>query len=205
MLGWRTVEEHDDKQNEQVALAVAGSRDALEAALSVSGPRIARRLTIDSRWHRLLSVEDVMQVTYMEAFLRIRSLKDATVAGFESWLTMIAKNNLIDAVRALQRAKRPDSGQRITSGQGGESSRTLLQQLEGERSGALTQLGEVEAVKALMEAIDQLPMSYQGVIRALDLEEQGVGDYAAKLNKSVGAIHMLRSRAHDRLKDLLLR
>ncbi len=192
-------------EDEQVMLAVGGSAEALEALLGVSGPRVARRVSIDPRWSRALSVEDVMQVTYMEAFLRIRSLGNTSRAGFEAWLTRIAKNNLVDAVRSLQAAKRPDSGQRMTSGFEGESSRTLLQALQGNLDGALTQLGRTEAVEVLMEAIGQLPQSYQGVVHALDLEERTVEDYASELGKSAGAVHMLRSRAHDRLRDLLLR
>ena len=189
----------------QVLLAVQGSREALEEVLGVSGPRVARGLSIDPRWSRALSVEDVMQVTYMEAFLRIRSLESHSRGAFEAWLTRIAKNNLVDAVRALQSAKRPDSGQRLTSGGDGQSSRTLLQELQGDLAGVLTQLGTTEAVERLMTAIGQLPKSYQRVVHALDLEERTVEDLASELGKSAGAVHMLRSRAHDRLKDLLLR
>ncbi len=199
------MDEQNGNEDPKVALAVGGSREALEEVLSESGPRVARRLSIDPRWSRTLSVDDVMQVTYMEAFLRIRSLQHPSRAGLEAWLTRIAKNNVVDAVRSLQSAKRPDSGNRLTSGFNGESSQTLLQQLQGDLTGALTQLGQVEAVEKLMEAIGQLPSSYEAVVKALDLEEQSVDQYATELGKSAGAVHMLRSRAHDRLRDLLLR
>jgi RNA polymerase sigma factor (sigma-70 family) len=187
-----------------VMAAVGGSAEALQEVLGTSGPRVARRVRIDPRWSRALSVEDVMQVTYMEAFLRIRSLGSTTRGGFEAWLTRIAKNNLVDAVRSLQAAKRPDSAERMTSGFAGESSRTLLQAIQGSSDGALTQLGRTESVEALMDAIGKLPQSYREVVRALDLDERAAGDYATELGKSVGAVHMLRSRAHDRLRELLL-
>lgn len=189
--------------DEVVARAVAGDASALEELLGRRGGAVAARLSIDPRWRRAVSTEDVMQVTYLEAFLRIRTLADATAHGFDGWLTRIARNNLTDAIRALQRAKRPESRGRLTSGPEGETSRTLLARLGQEGPSAATSLGEREAIALMMDAIERLPATYAGAVRALDLEERSVAAYAEEIGRSAGAVHMLRARAHARLRDLL--
>lgn len=192
---------HDD---EILRRALEGDAEALGQLLHRHGPDIARKLRIAPKWTRALTVEDVMQVSYVEAFLRIRTLREPTEPAFRAWLTRIAENNLLDAVRSLSRAKRPDSGDRLTQGASGESSRTLLARVaQPDGPGSATQLGVQESLERLMEAIEKLPETYRAVVRAMDLEERSVSDVSEELGRSPGAIHMLRSRAHDRLRDLL--
>ena len=201
----RVAEQDETKSpDECVARAAAGDGASLEQLLRLRGGAIAARLSIDARWQRAITPEDVMQVTYLEAFLRIQSLQDTTVQGFDAWLTRIAKNNLTDAIRSLQRDKRPEVGKRLTSGPSGESSRTLLARLGESKPSAATALGEREAIALMIEAVDKLPDTYASVVRALDLEERTVADYAEEVGRSTGAVHMLRARAHERLRDLLL-
>ena len=71
------------------------------------GAAVARSLAadIDKQWRSVLDIEDVMQVTYMEAILQIRQFSRGGVDGFRAWLTRLAENNLIDAVRGLEAAK----------------------------------------------------------------------------------------------------
>ena len=93
---------------EQLDQAVQGDADALMALLRQFGPAIRRRLDINQAWRSKLDAADVMQVTYLEAFLRIGQLKTRDSEVFAAWLTRIAENNLRDAVRQFQRLKRPD-------------------------------------------------------------------------------------------------
>ena len=53
------------------------------------------------------------------------------------------------------------------------------------------------------QILERLPASYRRVVDEVDLAERPVSEVAAELNKSPGAIHMLRSRAHERLRELL--
>jgi RNA polymerase sigma-70 factor (ECF subfamily) len=185
-----------------VAKASGGDAEALEALLRQASTSLRTALTIDPRCRRSFDVEDVLQVTFLEAFLRIRSLEQPTVAAFHSWLRRIAENNLADAVRALGRQKR-DAAARITHGSAGESSRTLLLAVAGEQSTASSRAQSAEQIGRLRTAIGALPVSYRLVVEQVDLAERAVPEVAAAMGRSEGAVHMLRARAHDRLRELL--
>ncbi len=192
-----------DQAEERVALAAAGDPDQIEALLRAATPRLRALLTIDPRFRRSIDVDDVLQVTFLEAFLRIRSLEQRTEAGFWSWLRRIAEHNLADAVRQLDRQKRSDARHRITHGAAGESARTLLLAVA---DGSVTAGGRAslaEEIERLHRAIAALPASYRAVIEHVDLAEQSVAEVARSLGRSEGAVHMLRARARDRLHELM--
>lgn len=186
-----------------VLAAVAGDSDALEVLLREAGPHLARRIRIAPKWSRSLSVEDVVQVTFLEAYLRVGALRNQTRGGFVAWLETIANSSVAEAIRFLERDKRPDSGRRLTVGAEGQSSRTLLANLALDEAGAATRAGEREQVRLLAAAVEELPESYRRVIRALDLDERDLDDVAEELGRSKGALHMLRARAHDRLREIM--
>jgi len=187
----------------RVSRAAGGDRAALEELLRECAPRVRARVAVHDRWRRSLDPEDVMQVTFLEAFLRAGSLRARDLAGFEAWLGRIAANNLRDALRGLQREKRPEAHQRVTHGPGGESARTLLGRLASEDSSVGARVAGREAVGLLHDALGRLPDSYRRVVEAVDLEERPVAEFAAEDGRSPGAVHMLRSRAHERLRELL--
>jgi DNA-directed RNA polymerase specialized sigma24 family protein len=60
-----------------------------------------------------------------------------------------------------------------------------------------------EASGILLEALDRLPPDYREVVRKYDLEGVAIGEIAAAMNRSAGALHMLRGRAHQRLREIL--
>ena len=113
-----------ESEEPRIERAIDGDGEALEELLRECGPRVAAGLSIDPRWRPSLETEEVMQVTYLEAYLRIFTLQARTMAGFRGWLARIAENNLRDAVRALQRDKRPDAYGRAVRA-GGTSAETL--------------------------------------------------------------------------------
>src|SRR5262245_36824902 len=81
--------------------AVAGDTHALSMLLRQHGPTVQNRLRIAAQWRTVLEPEDVMQVTYLEAFLQIRRFDLSRGTTFEGWLEHVAQNNLRDAVRGL--------------------------------------------------------------------------------------------------------
>lgn len=189
--------------DEHVVLASRGDAEALGALLERYAGRIKLRLTIDSVWQSFLDVEDVMQVTYLESFLRMRELRARNLEQFEAWLARVAENNLRDALRELRRAKRPDPHRRVTRGPDDESHSRLLETIAATSHTASKSAAGRESRALVLAAVRQLPESYRKVVEFFDLEEQSPAEVAQALGRSTGAVFMLRARAHDRLRDLL--
>ena len=55
----------------------------------------------------------------------------------------------------------------------------------------------------LEQALRKLPQTYRHVVRMYDLEGQSIEQVAETLDRSQGAVYMLRARAHDRLRHVL--
>ena len=187
--------------------AQAGDRGALVSLLeSLAGPirgRIEGR--IPSAMRASIEADDVMQVTYLEAVCRLGQFKTGGVDGFRAWLSRIAENNLIDAVRALEAAKRPSPRQKVTRAGGrDESAIALIEQLSATGQGTPSRVAaRGEAVRFMERALGALPADYEKVVRMYDLEGRPISEVAAELGRSEGAVYMLRARAHDRLQEAM--
>jgi RNA polymerase sigma-70 factor (subfamily 1) len=184
--------------------AATGDARALAELLHRIGPAVRRHLLISPVWQGMLDAADVMQVTYLEAFLRVAQLRAHTTQGFVAWLTRLAQNNLRDAVRELERQKRPDPRRRRRRGRADDSASTLLNQLCGTTARTPSRsAARHESQRALETALSQLPPAYAQVVRLHDLEGQPVVEVAQALGRSAGAVYMLRARALERLRKLL--
>ena len=186
-----------------VERAAEGDLEALEALLRAHASPIASALLADGTLRRELDEDDLVQISSIEAILRISSLQTRTVPGFRAWFRTLAQNNLRDVARSMQAVKRNPGGRRITHGADGSSARTLFHAIVGEGPSPSAIAGADEQVAQMMAAMEQLPGSYAQVIRLVDLEEGDVETVAASMGRSMGAIHMLRMRAHARLRELL--
>src|SRR5437868_1238158 len=98
-----------DADDELLSRAVRGDLPALNNLLRTHGPRVRAGLNgkLERQWQSVLDLDDVMQVTYLEAFLRIDHFRSGQSAAFLTWLRQIAENNLRDAIKELKREKRP--------------------------------------------------------------------------------------------------
>ena len=183
--------------------AVAGDGIALTELLRRYGPDVRQRLHVSQVWRAALDPADVMQVTYLEAFLRIQQLRARTPQGFLAWLTQLATNNLRDAIKGLERQKRPDPRRRAVSPASDDSYTALLDAVGSPTRTASQIMMRGEAQRLLQAALARLPESYRRVIQLYDLEGQPVGDVATALGRTPGAVYMLRARAHECLRELL--
>lgn len=183
--------------------AVAGDRDALGELLEQHGPAVESRLHIGLRWRGLLDAGDVMQVTYIEAFLRVGSFDPARANLFSAWLRRIAENNLRDALSELEAQKRPPPERRVEMLVGGDSYIGLFDLLSA-GGGTPSVIARGNETRALIDAaLDLLPDDYATAVRLYDLEGRPIDEVATALRRSNGAVHMLRQRGHDRLRELL--
>lgn len=206
-------EESSASHEERIARAASGDPDALSELLAEFGPVVESGLAIHRRWRGLLDASDVMQVTYLEAFLAMRSPIESPVRPpdqrqprhFLAWLRRLAENNLSDAVRALSRRKRsaPRPPLSVASISSDDSREVLLETLIATTSTPSRSVRRDEAFSRLDRAIARLPTDYATVIRAHDLQGASIEGVAQQMGRSLGAVHMLRARALHRLADLL--
>ncbi len=185
--------------------AVQGDSRALSALLEHFGPRVAGHLNgqIASEWRASIQVEDVMQVTFLEAFLQIEHLKARDSNTFLSWLRRIAENNLMDATRGLQAEKRPQPSKRASGLDGSGGFSDLLDLLAGAGTTPSRRLARKEAVQIINAALERLPLDYRRVLQLYDLQGRSGPEVAKEIGRSRGAVHMLRARALDRLREEL--
>ncbi len=187
-----------------VGRAVSGDTDSLSALLSFYGPRVEQRLEIGRHWRAMLEPGDVMQVTYLEAFMQIGTFRPEQAASFEAWLHRIAENNLRDAIRGLERQKQLPPTKRINVASNSDDSYAgLYQELAATTTTASRVAVRKDTQRLLQAAIDRLPPDYAMTVRLYDLESKSIAEVGAALKRSSGAVHMLRARAHERLGELL--
>ncbi|MEL6329286.1 MAG: sigma-70 family RNA polymerase sigma factor [Planctomycetota bacterium] len=188
------------------AKAAQGDQDSLERLLRYFGPAVRDRLKskIGTQWRSSLDEDDVMQVTYLEAFLLISQFRSRGPGSFQAWLAQIAENNLRDALRGLQAAKRPNPKNRVQPKPGSSDSFVALVELLGTTEATPSRAAAAhEAVRFLENALSTLPPDYERVVRLYDLEGLAASEVGEQLGRSAGAIYMLRARAHERLRKSL--
>lgn len=184
--------------------ATSGDRDALTSLLESHGSRVRALLINDigPAFQSLLDVDDVLQVTFLEAFLRIRQFENRGADAFGGWLTTIARNNLRDAIRELQRQKRNPPGQKIEPRKP-SSSISLLDQIGWTSTTPSRSASDRELETQVEQALTRLPEDYERVLRLYEIDGREVDEVANLMGRSAGAVFMLRARALDRLRDVL--
>lgn len=185
--------------------AVAGDEDALSVLLEQSGTRLRDRMASRThpRYRSMISPEDVLQVTFTEAFLRIKSFRPNGPGSFYAWLSLIADHNLIDAIRGLERKKSPSPRMRIDPATGDESYDNLLAGLDGLLSTPSQRAARGELKGIIDHALAQLPRGYQEVLRLCDMQDKSARAVGEIMGKSEAAVHMMAGRARKRLAEVL--
>lgn len=188
-----------------LSLAIAGNEQALTSLLRTHGTAVRKALQgrLESRWRTVIDIDDVMQVTYLEVFLRIKQFTPAGANSFAAWLRTLAANNLRDAIRMLSRAKRPSPANRVDAPPGGDSCVALYMLLNATTSTPSRVVARGEAQQQLEQAIATLPAVYQKVVRLYDLEGFSAAEVAEAIGRTQAAVYMLRGRAHERLREIL--
>lgn len=192
-----------DSEDELVKRAVGGDMSALTSLLEQNCGTIRAALNIDQKWASVLDPDDVLQVTFLEAFLQIGKFKAEDPGAFLGWLSRIAQNNLRDAIRELSAVKRSPPGHRVGVGGRQDSASILLASLGMTTTTPSRVAASAEVLAAINNAISLMPPDYGTVVRLYDLEGKPIGDVAAAMGRSTGAVHMLRTRAHEHLRELL--
>lgn len=188
-----------------VQRAAHGYRAALTELLERHGPAVRVRFQsqIPKRWQSVLSLDDLMQETYTDAFLDFGEFAPQDDNSFEHWLEAIAKHNLSDALRMLEAEKRGGDRKRIEMSKTDESFVALYDLLSHSGTTPSRAAAKGEVRTALKQAVEQLPTDYRRVVQLYDLEGAMIGEVSKALDRRPGAVFMLRARAHRALSKLL--
>lgn len=197
--------DHTPDLDGKLTLARGGDEAALMDLLEHFGPQVRERIShkLTGALRTSLDEDDVMQVTYLEACLRLENFTTGGAKEFGSWLSRLAENNLIDAIRAMESAKRPNPNRRVSNTPRHDSMSALVELLGVTHTTPSLNVAKGEASAFLDRAISQLPPDYEMVVRMYDLNGRSIQEVSEELKRSEGAIFMLRARAHDRLKEIL--
>jgi RNA polymerase sigma-70 factor (ECF subfamily) len=192
-------------QDRLLERAQDGDLECLVQLLETVGPCV--RAIIEpkiGRKHRsVLSIDDVMQVTYMECISRIHTFTGGGTRGFQAWLVRIAENNLIDAVRGLEAAKRPNPSRRIDHHDRDDSMIAMVEAIGVTVSTPSLAAARGEVVRTIHDALERLPADYARVIMMYDLQGRTIDEVVHEMGRTKGAVYMLRARAHEHLREVL--
>jgi RNA polymerase sigma-70 factor (ECF subfamily) len=194
-----------ESQQRRLDRAVDGDGEALAQLLAEHAPAVRRNVEsgIPQKWQAVLSIDDVMQETYIDAFLDIGHFDPRGEGAFVAWLTTLAKRNLLDALRMLEAEKRGRNHRRVQPVTREGSLIALSDRLAAPGSTPSHRVARSEAHTSLQRAIERLPETYRTVVEMYDLGGQSAEEIAGVLELSVGAVYMRRARAHRQLCSLM--
>lgn len=195
----------DEAHENQIRAAVTGDDGALtslleEAALALR-PGLDKQ--IGDRYRSSVDVDDILQITCIEVFMRIRSFDPARAGAFFSWMRHVAENNLRDAIRELERDKRPSPGKRTELPPGSGSYFALLEGLAITTSTPSRIAVRDELRQGVDAALRALPPDYACVLRLYELDSLTGEEIAERMGRRPGAVRMLLARARERLREIL--
>jgi RNA polymerase sigma-70 factor (ECF subfamily) len=198
-----SVDESTSDDEQLAAKAVAGDEVALSKLLFRHHEQlvadISGRLPADLQGS--VSAEDVVQEAYVVAFQRIASFNPQDHARFYAWLATIARNRLMDAVKAQRAAKR--GGGRMAVANLSTDDEEMVHMLEvlaaHSRTPSRSAAGH-EAAEAVARALEDLPKDYGEVLRLRYVDALPVAEIAERMQRTDGAVHMLCHRGLQALR-----
>lgn len=182
--------------------AKAGDEEALQELLERIGPSIRVTLDINPKWRPVLDAWDVMQITYLDAYMDIHRV-NGNAAQFRKWLRTAAEHNRDQAIAALDAAKRTQPDHRVSPPAGEDTILWLWAQVSNPSTTPSRNLARKELEIALKQEIDQLPDDYRKVLLGHYFEDLPIPEIAATMERSEGAVYLLRIRALMKLRDRL--
>ena len=190
-----------------ITAAVAGDANALRRLLQACAPRLREHFAgrIGRPFQAALSVEDVLQVTYMEACLQISRFRPTGNDAFFAWIRQIGENNLRDTIRELDADKRPDRRRQVLQASVEDSCANFLLSLSASGTSPTHGARRMEAKDLLEAALANIPPDYAKAVRLYDLEGRAIDEVVGAFDppRTRGAVHMLRARALEALRVLL--
>src|SRR6185369_13529134 len=134
------------------------------------------------------ATEDLTSEVFRKALAHLPRFK-WTGAPFAAWLLRIAANLIADRAKRVAREEHSDS-----------------EELADRGSLAQAQQSDLEAAERrahVIRLVDELPEDQRRVVRMRFAEEKSIGEIAARLNRTEGAVKQLQFRAFQTLRAKL--
>ena len=134
------------------------------------------------------ATEDLTSEVFRKALAHLPRFK-WTGAPFAAWLLRIAANLIADRAKRVAREEHSDS-----------------EELADRGSLAQAQQSDLEAAERrahVIRLVDELPEDQRRVVRMRFAEEKSIGEIAAQLNRTEGAVKQLQFRAFQTLRAKL--
>lgn len=183
------------------------SRVNLAELFRLHTPEVRQHIVhkIAAEWQRQLTPDDVLQTTYIDALRDFGQFAPRGNGSFAQWLKRIADRNIVDAIRGLQaEARRVPKARLVRFGHQLDASVSFLQTLAADGpSSPSRSITKSDAVRLLSAAFDQLPPEHRIVVERYDLQGCSIAAIAEEIGRTEGATYMIRTRAHQRLRELL--
>ncbi len=195
----------DHREAELLERAIGGDQVALERLMMAHHSHLSadlgQRLPVGMR--ALISVDDVLQETYLCAFRDIPSFQPRGPGAFYRWLARIAENRLLDAIKAERAVKRGGGRAKAEAPTGREPDSVAgwLEMLAVyERTPSQSAAGH-QVVAMIQSALGDLKEEYREVLRLRYVEGLPVSEAAARMKRTEGAVCLLCHRALRRLRQ----
>jgi RNA polymerase sigma-70 factor (ECF subfamily) len=147
------------------------------------------------------AVEDILQLTFFQAFRDIARFEPRAGAGFGDWLARLADNRLLDAIKQHDRLKRGGDRQQVRAAARDESSvLSLLDWIAANDTSPHSAVARGEALAALQVALASLPRDQHEAIRLRLLEGASLEEAARAMGRTRDAVRGLVQRGKQQLQ-----
>ena len=177
-----------------------GDEFALKALLARHEPRLrgilGQRLPVSMR--RKLSVEDILQETWLTAYTRIPEFEARHGGSFKAWIEQIAVFKLREQIRMYRNTAKRGAADEVTRGARPD---TVLFAGNGP-SPSEAAIGEELRLIAI-RALRELPDDYRRVIELVQVEQLTLRQAGERMGRSREAMKKLYGRALAKLAEAI--
>jgi RNA polymerase sigma-70 factor, ECF subfamily len=161
------------------------------------------RLHLGHETRGAIDHSDLVQQTLLEAHLQQDQFQGSTEAQRAAWLRKILANNIADALKGQQRAKRDVNRVRSLEASLNESSARLEAWLVADHSSPSQRVERQEALLQLAEAISRLPEDQRRAVELKHLQGLSLIEIAQAMDRTETAIGGLLRRGMSKLREYL--
>ena len=198
----------DEKESESRSLLITqasnGDHVALEKLLllecSILADYVESRLprTVQSK----ISVEDILQETFIGVFRGISSFQPNSENAFGNWIRTIADHRLKDAIRRLNRKKRGGDFQQLAVHARREDSSIsdIAAAVCGDSTTPSQFAANKEAIEAVQVSLAGLPEKYRQILQLHYLDRMSIPAIAERIGRTEGVVRGLLDRARKKMR-----